>query len=131
MRIRGGNYRHEDQRRVLLASERALSTLMWVLRPSFLTHKSAAWPVQLLRFALGSVVSSRYPLCLGRSILRSKALVPGLSCRLTLIRRVFRFSVCLHKVIRLYAKGVSGHMTAPRSLNLVFILYGDIPFKCS
>ena len=87
-----------------LASEKALSTLVWVLRPSFLTRKSAAWPVRLLQFALGSVVSSRYPLCLGRSISRSKALVPGLSHRLTQIRRVFSFSVCLRKVIRLYAR---------------------------
>ena len=39
---------------------------------------SAAWPARLLRFARGSVVSSRYPLCLGRAISRSKALAPAL-----------------------------------------------------
>ena len=40
--IRGGKYGHEDPRRVLLASEKALSTLLWVLRPSFLT-RNVSW----------------------------------------------------------------------------------------
>ena len=37
VQIRGENYVHEDPSRALLASEKELTTRMWVSRPSFLT----------------------------------------------------------------------------------------------
>ena len=72
MLIRDESYGHEDPSRALLASEKPLSTRV-----------------------LGSVVSSRYPLCLGRAISRSKALVPALPSSLTLIRRLLA-SLCAY-----------------------------------
>ena len=53
VRIRGGNYGHEDPRRVVLASEKEISMLLWVLRPSFLTRNVTC------------LVSSAPSVCLG------------------------------------------------------------------
>ena len=38
MQLTGEKYGHKDPSRARLASEKALSTHMWVLRPSFLTR---------------------------------------------------------------------------------------------
>ena len=38
VQIGGETYGHKDPSKILLASEKALSTLVWVLRPSFLTR---------------------------------------------------------------------------------------------
>ena len=63
-----GNYGHEDLIIDLLASEKAFSTRVWVSPPSFLTHSISCLASLAPVVYLGSVVSSMYSLCFGRSI---------------------------------------------------------------